>query len=124
VKDRVWRELIQLHAIDKEEPTGELVGRNRETSKEEGNEHYPKSFVGSWDDLIVGHPDLHLGGEGPELRNFLRSLALKVDLIHPVARPFFDMLSPVAARLAFGFPMAPKGGVVASKEIGAKELAE
>jgi hypothetical protein len=29
VKDRIWRELMQLYAIDKEKPAKEFMGRER-----------------------------------------------------------------------------------------------
>jgi hypothetical protein len=41
VKNRVWCELVKLNTVHKEKPMKELVGRERETMKEEGEEHYP-----------------------------------------------------------------------------------
>jgi hypothetical protein len=33
VENQIWRELVKLHAIDKEKPTKKLVGRKREATK-------------------------------------------------------------------------------------------
>jgi hypothetical protein len=33
VENRIWRELVKLHAIDKEKPTKKLVGRKRKAAE-------------------------------------------------------------------------------------------
>jgi hypothetical protein len=35
VQDRIWRELVKLHAINKEKPTKKFVGRKRKTTQKE-----------------------------------------------------------------------------------------
>ena len=67
VQDRIWRELMQLHAVNKEKPTKKFVGRDRETAKEESEEHYPPAFVGSGHSLVAGKLHLCRRGEQPEL---------------------------------------------------------
>jgi hypothetical protein len=32
VQDRIWRELVKLHAINKEKPAKKFVGRKRKTT--------------------------------------------------------------------------------------------
>jgi hypothetical protein len=39
VKKGVWCELVELHTVDKEEPTEKLVGRKRKAAEEESKEH-------------------------------------------------------------------------------------
>jgi hypothetical protein len=34
VQNRVWRELVKLHAINKEKPTKKFVGRKRKSAQE------------------------------------------------------------------------------------------
>jgi hypothetical protein len=45
VEDGVRRELMQLHAIDKEKPTKEFVGMEREPAVDEGKKEYPKAII-------------------------------------------------------------------------------
>jgi hypothetical protein len=33
VENRIWREVVKLHAIDKEKPTKKLVGRKRKAAE-------------------------------------------------------------------------------------------
>jgi hypothetical protein len=35
VQDRIWRELVKLHAINKEKPTKKFVGWKRKTTQKE-----------------------------------------------------------------------------------------
>jgi hypothetical protein len=67
VQDRIWRELMQLHAVNKENPTKKFVGRDRETAKEESEEHYLPAFVGSGHSIVAGKLHLRHRGEQPEL---------------------------------------------------------
>jgi hypothetical protein len=67
VQDEIWRELMQLHAVNKEKPTKKFVGRDRETAKEESKEHYPPAFVWSGHSLVTGKLHLRRHGEQPEL---------------------------------------------------------
>jgi hypothetical protein len=46
VKNRIWCELVKLHTIYKEKPTKELVGRERKTAQEKGEEHHPVAARG------------------------------------------------------------------------------
>jgi hypothetical protein len=36
VKNQIWRELVKLHAIDKEKATKKLVGRKRKATEKKG----------------------------------------------------------------------------------------
>jgi hypothetical protein len=58
VQNRVWCELVKLHAIDKEKPTKKFVGRERKTTKEESKEHHPIAARGLGDALRAGDDDL------------------------------------------------------------------
>jgi hypothetical protein len=33
VENRIWRELVKLHTVDKEKPTKKLVGRKRKAAE-------------------------------------------------------------------------------------------
>jgi hypothetical protein len=41
VQNRIWRELVKLHAVNKEKPTKKFVGRERKTTQEKSEEHHP-----------------------------------------------------------------------------------
>jgi hypothetical protein len=41
VQDRIWRELVKLHAINKEKAMKKFVGRKRKTTEKEGKKHHP-----------------------------------------------------------------------------------
>jgi hypothetical protein len=58
VQNRVWCELVKLHAKDKEKPTKKFLGRERKTTKEESKEHHPIAARGLGDALRVGEDDL------------------------------------------------------------------
>jgi hypothetical protein len=67
VQDRIWRELMKLLAINKEKPTKEFVGSDRETAKKESEEHYLPAFIRSGHGLVAGKLHLRHRGEQPEL---------------------------------------------------------
>jgi hypothetical protein len=58
VENRFWRELVKLHAIDKQKPTKKFVGRERKTAKEESKEHHPIAARGLGDALGAREDDL------------------------------------------------------------------
>jgi hypothetical protein len=58
VQNRIWRELMQLHAVHKEEPTKKLMGRKRKSTKEKGKEHHMVAFLRLRDDFSVGEDGL------------------------------------------------------------------
>jgi hypothetical protein len=58
VKNRIWCELVKLHTINKEKPTKELVGRERKTAQEKGEEHHPVAAQGLGDALSAREDDL------------------------------------------------------------------
>jgi hypothetical protein len=41
MRNRVWRELVKLHAINKEKPTKKFMGRNRKSAQKKSKEHHP-----------------------------------------------------------------------------------
>jgi hypothetical protein len=75
VKKGVWCELVELHTVDKEEPTEKLVGRKRKVVEEESKKHYPIAAWGLRDPLGTGKLDGILGGDEavrPGLLHLLR----------------------------------------------------
>jgi hypothetical protein len=67
VQDGIRRELVELHAIDKKQPTKKFMGRKRETSEEKGNKHHPVAARGLGDALCAGEDDWRIIGEEPLL---------------------------------------------------------
>jgi hypothetical protein len=65
VQDRIWRELMKLHAINKEEPTKKLMGRKRKSMEKEGKEHHPITAQGLGDALGAGEDGLLPSDEEP-----------------------------------------------------------
>jgi hypothetical protein len=58
VQNRVWRELVKLHAVNKEKPTKKFVGRERKTMQEKSEKHHPIAARGLGDVLGAGEDDL------------------------------------------------------------------
>jgi hypothetical protein len=58
VHNRVWRELVKLHAINKEKPMKKLVGRERKSAQEKSKEHHPIAIRGLGDALGAGEDDM------------------------------------------------------------------
>jgi hypothetical protein len=58
VHNRVWRELVKLHAINKEKPVKKFVGRKRKSAQEKSKKHHPIAARGLWDVLGAGEDDL------------------------------------------------------------------
>jgi hypothetical protein len=58
MQDRIWRELVKLHAVNKEKPTEKFVGRKRETTQKEGEEHHPIAAWGLGDAFGAGEDNL------------------------------------------------------------------
>jgi hypothetical protein len=57
MENRIRRKLMKLHAVDKENPTKKLVGRERKATEKEGKEHNPISFWRRGNALITGEDD-------------------------------------------------------------------
>jgi hypothetical protein len=75
MKKGVWCELVELHTVDKEDPTEKLVGRKRKAAEEESKKHYPIAVWGLRDPLSTGKLDGILGGDEavhPGLLHLLR----------------------------------------------------
>jgi hypothetical protein len=51
MEDGVRCELVKLHTINKKEPMKKLVGRERQSAEEEGDEHHPITARGLRDPL-------------------------------------------------------------------------
>jgi hypothetical protein len=83
VQKGIWCELVELHTVDKEKPTEKLAGRKRETTEEEGKEHYPITAWGLQDSLSTGKFDGILGGD-EAVRPGLLHLLLCDGGVHPV----------------------------------------
>jgi hypothetical protein len=58
VQNRVWRELVKLHAINKEKPMKKFVGRERKTTQEKSEKHHLIAARGLGDVLGAGEDDL------------------------------------------------------------------
>jgi hypothetical protein len=41
VQNRIWRELVKLHAVNKEKPTKKFVGRKGQAAQKKGKKHHP-----------------------------------------------------------------------------------
>jgi hypothetical protein len=60
---------VKLHTVTIKEPTKELVGRKRESTKKKGEEHHPIAALGlgdplgagEYDGVIVGNETVRLG---------------------------------------------------------------
>jgi hypothetical protein len=65
MQDRIRRELVKLHAINKKKPTKKFVGRKRKTTEEESKEHNPITARGLGDALSVGEDDRCHSNEEP-----------------------------------------------------------
>jgi hypothetical protein len=58
MQDRIWCELVKLHAVNKEKPTEKFVGRKRETMQKEAEEHHPIAARGLGDAFGTREDDL------------------------------------------------------------------
>jgi hypothetical protein len=54
VQDRVRRELMELHAINKKKPVEEFIGRKGESAQEESKKYHPIAARGLGDALGAG----------------------------------------------------------------------
>jgi hypothetical protein len=69
VEDRVRCELVKLHTVNIKKPTKELVGRKRESTEKESEEHHPVASRGIGDPfgareddgVVVGDETVRLG---------------------------------------------------------------
>jgi hypothetical protein len=83
MKNRVWCELVKLHTVHKEKPTKELVGRERETAQEEGEEHHSVAALGLGDALGAREDDLIAVGDETISQGFVEIRLLELTR-HPV----------------------------------------
>jgi hypothetical protein len=67
VQDRVRRELMKLHAVNKKKPAEEFMGRERESVQEESKKHHPIAARGLRDAFCAGEDDLVPFGDEPLL---------------------------------------------------------
>jgi hypothetical protein len=58
VQNRIWRELVKLHAINKEKPMKKFMGRERKSTQEKSKEHHPIAARVLGDALGAGEDDL------------------------------------------------------------------
>jgi hypothetical protein len=65
VQDRIWHELVKLHAINKKEPTKKFVGRKRKTAEKESKKHHPITARGLGDAFSTREDDLLPSDEEP-----------------------------------------------------------
>jgi hypothetical protein len=65
VQDRIWRELVKLHAINKEKPMEKFVGRKRNITQKKSKKHHPIAARGLGDAFGAGEDDLLRSDEEP-----------------------------------------------------------
>jgi hypothetical protein len=65
VQDRIWHELMKLHAINKKKPTEEFVCRERKTTQKKSKEYHPIAARGLGDAFDAGEDDLLPSDEEP-----------------------------------------------------------
>jgi hypothetical protein len=65
VQDRIWRELVKLHAINKKEPIKKFVGRKRKTTEKESKKLHPITARGLGDAFGAREDDLLPSDEEP-----------------------------------------------------------
>jgi hypothetical protein len=65
VQDRVRRELMKLHAVNKKKPVEKFMGRERESAQEESKKHHPIAARGLGDAFGAGEDDLVPFGDEP-----------------------------------------------------------
>jgi hypothetical protein len=58
VQNRVWRELVKLHAVNEERPTEKFVGRKRKTTQKKSKKHHPIAARGLGNALGARENDL------------------------------------------------------------------
>jgi hypothetical protein len=85
VQKRVRCELVKLHTVNENKPTKELVGRERQTTEEESEEHYPITTRGLRDTLCAWKLDRILGGD-EAVRPGLLHLLLRDGRFHLAGR--------------------------------------
>jgi hypothetical protein len=61
VQERIWRELVKVHAVNKEKPMKKFMGRKRKTTEKESKKHHPITDRGLGDAFGTGEDDLLLG---------------------------------------------------------------
>jgi hypothetical protein len=93
VQDRVRRELMKLHAVNKKKPTEEFMGRKREFMQEESKKRHPIAIRGLGDVFGAGEDDLVPFGDEPLLLG-LGVIALPKLRGHPAGRRIGDLLFP------------------------------
>jgi hypothetical protein len=57
MENRIWCELVKLHAIDKDKLTKKLVGRKRKAAEKKCKEHNTVSAQRLGDMLVAGEDD-------------------------------------------------------------------
>jgi hypothetical protein len=93
VQDRVRRELMKLHAVNKKKPAEEFKGRKRESVQVESKKHHP---IAAWrlrDAFSAGKDDLVPFGNEPLLLG-LGEIELPKLRRHPAGRRVGDFLLP------------------------------
>lgn len=96
VQNRIRRELMKLHAIDKEKPTKKFMGRKRKATKEKGKEHHPVSLQWLWNTLVAGEDDQCRCWKKPSFLAFFRSVSSNDEGTHLraiVLSPFFTIFT-------------------------------
>jgi hypothetical protein len=58
VQNRIWHELVKLHAVNKEKPMKKFVGTERKITQEKSKEYHPIAARGLGDALGAGEDDL------------------------------------------------------------------
>jgi hypothetical protein len=93
VQDRVRRELMELHAVNKKKPVEEFMGRKGDSVQEESKKYHPIAARGLGDVLGAGEDYLVPFGDEPILLG-LGEISLPKLRGHPAGRRIGALLLP------------------------------
>jgi hypothetical protein len=89
----IWRELVKLHAVNKEKPTKKFVGRKGQAAQKKGKKHHPIAARGLGDAISTGEDDLVTSDEKSILLG-LGQIGLFELRRHPAGQRIGDLLLP------------------------------
>jgi hypothetical protein len=93
MQDRISRELMQLHAVNKKQPMKKFMGRERETMEKKGKKHHPEASLRVRDDLGAREDNIGRGHRNPSSLAFTRSASMRVEAVQPTACIFVDFFA-------------------------------
>jgi hypothetical protein len=104
MQDRIWRELVKLHAIDKKEPMKKFVGRQRKIAEEKRKKHNLIAAWGLGDALGAGKTIGASPARNPSLLALFRSDSSNSEGTHWMVMPplFFFVIFSLCATFLVG----------------------